>query len=237
MTPIVLLCGESESGKDTLADLLCEKFSNPEKIALAKPIKEFLVYLFDFNLDKMNGPSQNRNEIDPRSIDSLFWDEARAKIDTVQTEIWLRSIGAHERFIELVAWFENLRNQYQGVGLSPRIALQTLGTNWARSFNPNIWINYAIGMAEKALSDGHHDVVILTDGRFPNEILKTAMVGGVVVRINALSKSQKEPHISENALAHVPNFWYDRLIFNDKISLQNLNNEAAELARFLKKDD
>lgn len=61
---IICFSGMAGSGKDTIADLLVSK--NYLKIALADPLKRMAHCAFDFTIDQLWGPSNFRNEIDPR---------------------------------------------------------------------------------------------------------------------------------------------------------------------------
>jgi hypothetical protein len=62
-------------------------------------------------------------------------------------------------------------------GISPRVWLQTAGTDWFRSLWADIWVEYF-----KAEVARHHRVVC-TDLRFPNERAAIADLGGLVIRI------------------------------------------------------
>ena len=42
-----------------------------------------------------------------------------------------------------------------GEKLTPRYALQTLGTEWGRDCYPDIWVDYAIDVAERLFDDPH----------------------------------------------------------------------------------
>ena len=63
--------------------------------------------------------------------------------------------------------------------LTPRLVLQQWGTEVARrSFHDDTWI----ASLENKLTKAHNDIVI-TDVRFPNEILAVKNAGGVVIRV------------------------------------------------------
>jgi hypothetical protein len=83
------------------------------------------------------------------------------------------------------------------VYLSPRVALQTLGTEWGRCCYPNVWVDYALRTAA-AVEQGHlyHPHaglgppnakraagVVIPDVRFDNEVQAIRRAGGRVVRL------------------------------------------------------
>ncbi len=80
--------------------------------------------------------------------------------------------------------------------LTPRLALQTLGTEWGRAMYENVWVDHAIRSAKKVLEGewnytqregltGHAKFtgVVIPDVRFINEVEAIVTAGGIVVRI------------------------------------------------------
>ena len=64
MTPrIIAICGLKRSGKDTIADILCQHFGY-EKVKIANPLKEALQMLFQFTDAQVEG--DEKDVIDPR---------------------------------------------------------------------------------------------------------------------------------------------------------------------------
>lgn len=127
---LIGLTGRAGSGKDTVADILVARHGF-KKIALADPMKRFCQEIFGFTVEQLWGPSEKRNEPDPR------WD-----------------------------------------GLTPRKALQTLGTEWGRTMHPDAWIRRLI--AEWSLLG---DSVVVPDVRFQNELEAIRAAGGHVIRV------------------------------------------------------
>lgn len=85
--------------------------------------------------------------------------------------------------------------------LTPRYALQTLGTEWCRDCYPNIWINYGIRVARKLITDHYAYYtpggglgtrlvprrlggVVFSDLRFKNEYAAMRAAGAILVRIH-----------------------------------------------------
>lgn len=143
--------------------------------------------------------------------------------------------------------------------LSPRTVLQLLGTEFGRNIDPNIWSNYAIRAAKKLLLGevgysrelGLIDVkglpgynfVVITDGRFRNEILNVKEVGGVALKITnpateaderACDAAGVKGHVSEAELKGIPWSWFDTEIHNDKtLGLDYLRARIDEMMKVL----
>jgi len=66
--------------------------------------------------------------------------------------------------------------------LTPRFAMQTLGTEWGRNCDPNVWARYGVRKAKQALARGARRVVF-TDCRFINEAQHVIDAGGEIWRV------------------------------------------------------
>lgn len=232
MIPIILLCGEAGSGKDTIAGFLA-KNHKCQPIAFADPMKRFAMKAFGFTEDQLWGPSEARNAVDARFASHK---ECNAVLDSLEgpalTE--LHTGGPAVRRLE--AWaFRLLKTAQQEGGLTPRKMLQTLGTEWGRRENPNMWIDRAIWTAKQILYHGAEysrtrglmlygpapEFVVISDGRFRNEILKVRELGAQVWKIRSsstptMSSAGVANHVSEVEQRSIPNFYFTATLNNDK---------------------
>lgn len=84
-------------------------------------------------------------------------------------------------------------------GKTPRLAMQTLGTEWGRmTMFPDIWVEAWYRRANEILQAGGK--VVCDDTRFPNEIVAVHNIGGVtidVIRPESEAIAEKN-HISES---------------------------------------
>jgi hypothetical protein len=110
------------------------------------------------------GPSRCRNEVDPLYADPDRWDLAEDNLLTYGRE-WCRFLFGAEResqaFIALLKWFDDVKYAYgpfpegHGNALTPRVVLQTIGTEFGRSIDDNVWIGATIAIAKKVLTGGY----------------------------------------------------------------------------------
>lgn len=122
--------------------------------------------------------------------------------------------------------------------LTPRYALQRLGTEWGRDCYPDVWVDYAMRVAKRLLDDNaasaHNGClysaksglvymntdecpagVVIPDVRFPNEVDVIRAVGGRIWKINRWNDVNSDAwrkHVSE---AHVDDIKSDVTIDND----------------------
>jgi len=128
------------TGKDTVADLLV---TNHEfaKVALADPMKRFVQSLYGFTYLQLWGPTMHRNEVDtryPREHHVLTRDGRCA------------CCGAHLQA-------DNTWDEKQCY-LTPRYALQMLGTEWGKFCFRDTWVKYLmLEIAPPLLKDAQYE--------------------------------------------------------------------------------
>ena len=135
---IIGIVGKKGSGKDTVADFICDKY-NFKKISFADPIKEALKIIFGWN-------------------DSYLYTEKKNIVD-------------------------------DNYGVSPRKAMQTLGTDWGQTIlcdagedflkttGRNLWVKRTL----KNISI--FDNIIISDVRFLHEAEAIEKEGGFLIKI------------------------------------------------------
>lgn len=221
--PIVMLSGPAGSGKDTVAGFL-RKHAGAHIIAQADPMKELARDLFGFSHEQLWGPSERRAEKVPIVLQL-------GRLVTVAPR-WLESIGlAGNPFA-----FSRLREWAFGIvqpgACSARHVLQTLGTEWGRAIDSDLWVNLALRRARELLVGGA-PLVVVTDGRFRNELLAVRATGGATVRLvtqGAGLTGEVSQHSSETEQASIPDSWFDAVLLNDKAQgLAALDKKVASL--------
>lgn len=226
---ILGLSGHAGSGKDTMADHLVEKY-NFTKVSLADPLKRICKEVYDFTDEQLWGPSSNRNKPDTRYSKGKAWVCALCfdlffpdghEVDTIRNT-WKMPCYYCDRKDESA--------HSMSVYLTPRMALQTLGTEWGRDCYENTWLQYALRVAEQvdrgvtydqkkglvydAAGAGKH--VVIPDIRFRNEVDAVRKVGRVL-RLRRQGVDGKvaggvQGHASEAEQDEVPDSAFDGVL-------------------------
>jgi hypothetical protein len=109
--------------------------------------------------------------------------------------------------------------------MTAREFMQYFGTNIMRQMYGPIWVNYTIN----TIIDEQTELAIVSDARFPNEVLAIKEAGGKVVRLTR--NKFKDDHNSETALDENNYDWsnFDAVIDNSKASIETLCSKVSAL--------
>lgn len=210
MAQILGLLGQAGSGKDTIAEIVApvhlveidgelvdirERLrsrspvrieKNPAaralrpravQVALADPLKEYALKVYDFSLEQLWGPSSERNAPDkryPRSHEGHAWgpsDDEHPDGGPCKRCGQVNPLAPSTPCVDY---------------LTPREALQKLGTEWGRDCYPDTWVRLAMRRAQEFTkkrierpSSAHtfanswviqkSELVVISDCRFVNE--------------------------------------------------------------------
>lgn len=215
---IIGLCGLAGSGKDTAADSLVLKHGFV-KLAFADPLKRIAKEVYGFTDEQLWGPSQNRNDPDPRYP------------RTTRAKDWAKALGT----VTVEAIKKEFGEDFATHFLTPRTSLQLLGTEWGRECYDDTWSSLGLRKAKEL--DGaegiHYDAkigifrcarpkvegVAISDVRFWNELYAIQQAGGKVIRIKREGAGLKDAagalHKSEQEQANMPDAYFDAVVQND----------------------
>lgn len=115
--------------------------------------------------------------------------------------------------------------------ITPRLALQSLGTQWGRRLSKDIWIRALL----QNICGCQNHVAVVPDVRFINEMEAIRGIGGKVWRIRRPSTDKpysQDMHESEREQLSVPDIWFDHVIIND----QDIEHLEYLVADFLSDD-
>ena len=84
-----------------------------------------------------------------------------------------------------------------GLGVSPRVLAQTLGTEWGRNHSEDFWLNVLFRRWEKL----GHPLTVVPDVRFDNEAKSVIDRGGIVIKIERESAANIAAHSSEAGIS------------------------------------
>jgi hypothetical protein len=228
---IIGITGQAGTGKDTAAAYL-EQSRGFIRIGLADPLKRICKEVFDFSDEQLWGPSENRNGGDSR---------------------YLRKVQTCENFEEYARHTDSC---FEMQPLSPRYALQTLGTEWGRGCYEDVWIDYGLRTAKKLVqyAESKYQVgydpkrgivqergypvprgVVFSDLRFGNEFEAVRKAGGKLVRIVRPGYDGNVGiggHASEEEQKKYNDTYFDCVILNNGSLLDLAKGLDMMLARF-----
>jgi hypothetical protein len=205
--------GVAGAGKDSAADRLVSHHGYI-KVSLADPLKRICQSVYGFTDDQLWGPSSSRNAPDKRYIRERHarheWQEATTKPREMRTARGVKVAspkdhGHHFQCSRCGALGDENPAECI-VYLTPRFALQILGTEFGRTCYPNTWIDLNIRTAKSILLEGKGYTpqrglfertdkkpsprgVVVPDVRFKNEMDAIAAEGGYLWRV----KGPNEP--------------------------------------------
>lgn len=251
---IVGICGLAGSGKDTAADFLTRHNPRFVKVAFADPLKRIALDVYKFSDEQLWGPSENRNKPDERyPRPNHVW--KKLEVGGWSCLCCGCSIGLNEKF--------EVPNGPQCF-LTPRYALQQLGSEWGRDCFPDTWVKYALDVHERLQTESYmyhfrrglssvtfvdngrpedpprkslkRDVVI-SDVRFLNEVQAIVAAGGRVYRVlrgQGLGGAAGQ-HRSELEMNQIPMSLFTEVIDNRKWTLQHFEQYIINLIFELKR--
>lgn len=222
--PIITLSGIAGSGKSTVADCIVEVLgfndSFAMSMALADPLKRLVSLVFGVSPSILYGPSSEREK--PIEIN---WGPIMPRVNAGGFQELIKRIGKDEvdLHFKLTEIIKDLKKQES---VSARTILQTIGTDFARKNNPDVWTNWGLETA-KSLVTSVSDIVVVSDCRFRNEILKFSELNSVSLKIKRNQES-KSTHVSETELDTIPDWFFDEIIDNNG-SLESLYKQVEEV--------
>ena len=244
MKMIIGVSGQAGSGKDTVADFLVKNHGFV-KVALADPLKRACKEFYNFTEDQLWGPSENRNKPDQRY--------PREQHEFSDRSCKVCGFKAKERkeLSPVPEWPQCY--------LTPRYALQLLGTEFGRHCYDNTWVDYTLRVAKVLLGEfeesytegynareGLHRIgnvsyqrpqgVVVSDVRFINEISAIKNVGGFVVRVNrsgAGLDGSASAHRSEAEMREISDDKFNYVIQNIG-TLEELEKETNQMVESFK---
>jgi hypothetical protein len=209
MKYVLGISGFAGCGKDTLADHLVAEHGFT-KLSLADPMKRLCQRIFGFTDEQLWGASQLREGADPR------WPFSGTCPHCHRLCTWKEPT---------YRWFcASCKKTFQRY-LTPRLALQTLGTEWGRTLSEDIWVRLA--MTE--ISESEKVLWVIPDVRFLNEMeIIRSQPNGRLIRLTR--GEQRFDHPSETEMTTAPDDGFDYLVNNQgtKASLYAAGSHIVE---------
>lgn len=217
---IIGISGLANSGKDTAADVLVKEYGYV-KVSLADPLKRICRDVFNFTSEQLWGPSEKRNEPDKRYL------RPNADVRDFQDKLY--------RGLDIPKEYLRFADEY----LTPRYALQRLGTEWGRDCYQDVWVEYAVRVHQQLQEgDCYYDQqlgiryvssfnysavpkkgVVIPDVRFKNEIDGLKKAGAKLIRIYRGDTTPQWDHSSETEQLGISDEEFDIIVYNNSTIL------------------
>lgn len=261
---IVGISGAARAGKDTTAGIFV-RLGGPKgalpidssvvQMALADEIKRTAAKWWGFSEMQLWGPSDERNKPDERYFntglvrspvcDCLISADHIHKMEESGTRFWIDEVDtlcAHHRMGDDPEWYRarywnsETWPEFKHPFLTPRHALQQIGTEVARSVDKNLWVRIVQQNAKCLMenltmhylpSKGLHystrrssitEMVVVSDVRFQNEINAIREGGGYLIRVKrgaAGLQGGAAKHASEAEMNSIPDEAFNAIIHNE----------------------
>lgn len=224
---LIGVSGVAGSGKDTVANYLVDRVGFI-KVSFADPMKRIVRDVFDFSETQLWGPSEERNKPDKRYLKGLRQFNSIVEEEDARVFAYLDAAAKGRPYDD---------DEFKKIYLTPRYALQTLGTEFGRNCYENIWVEYALRLARTALaSPTQYDYtttyglvpadriknpiqgVVIADCRFENEMIMVKEAGGFLIRVKrpgAGLSGNAGAHSSEKEQLDIPDSLFDFVVDND----------------------
>ena len=252
---IVGLLGKAGSGKDVVADVFAAK--GFVKVSFSDPMKRFTAAAFYYTAEELWGASPLRNR--ESAFDDNWWYGVMNRFSAAAQQLLNELFSARSvdddgytdkvtAYLSLHNWLSWLREQRLAAGtISPRIVLQTLGTQWGRQLDPLLWARYLHQVIIPGLREGKgYDRecglcgrqencrgVVIPDHRFLNEVELTLRNGGFMMKIVRPALADKtvglEKHASEIEQESIQDSMFDRIF----IMPEGLDKVAQQLQEMM----
>lgn len=162
---VVLISGKKQSGKDTSAEylikLLGEHNISAATYSFASPLKEFLINVFGLTYEQCWGTDADKN-----TPTQIKWSDLPLPKDKIN-QIYFKSTNN----------FTHNLDEY----MTARQVMETFGTHVCRHMMNDCWAASAHRYLKRP---SLHNVVFITDARFPNELEIFRDLNPVIIRLH-----------------------------------------------------
>lgn len=235
---IIGLVGNAGSGKSTVSSMIVKNAKNVYRMSFASPIKEYVSVVFHFPYYSIYGGSSQREALFTEFAHPERWNNVVIRNRGVANE-WCRTLfpGDKDKSDALRAsldvWILRLRDESVNKGLTPRRALQLIGTECGRAIEGDIWINHAIREIDAVKPT--IEVIVIEDVRFINEAKALQDKGADLWRLTRTNPSALgATHASEKELQGDEMKAYITHTIDNVSTLDDLNTAVAQQLAFLK---
>lgn len=224
---IIVLAGVMGSGKDTIGDILVKNHGFV-KDAFAAPLKKMAKLAFPaFTEESLYGSSSQREtQYKEYPFSGVCPKCAQMCFDEFTIEPAERDCKAGMRYR-----CDRCDVEYPEF-VTPRLALQSLGTEWGRRLYTGVWADAVFERIRQGANVGalvNHGICpnyVITDCRFFSEVVIAQRNGAIVVKLRRGENKSTSSHQSEAEFRTIPDSKFDYVFNNDVFDLDVLPREV-----------
>ncbi len=257
---IIAIFGKSNSGKNTVADMISASRKDAVQIAFADKLKQICMDLFGLT-------AQDLNTTEGKTRPTKLPCPTCPMCKSINTTLAATTIAFASFYDQPVYNHKGPRqveckdcgaagSPESFVGFwTPRMILQHVGTEGVRRVDPDAWARYTMKTAVSALDSGvdvtsstssgrkvgdrfKPGLVVVTDGRFRSELAAVRAVGGIAWRLRRSETDNVATgisgHASETEIDGIPDENFDEVIANDSTLDDLLHAVRSALAPLTK---
>jgi hypothetical protein len=211
--PVIGILGKAGAGKDTIFNIIQKHRARAERVSFADPIREICRQLYDFSDEQLFGSKKDEPDLRYPRMSRVH----RFECDEQQRNPQERCADCGQMIA--VAGEVDPPCIHIKDFLTPREAMQTLGTEWARERYEQTWLSILARKINKAFEFGEAQrprvahtfapnwykpqpaqLCVITDVRFFDEVEALSRAGADIIRVvrpSSRVNGQRAQHATE----------------------------------------
>lgn len=183
MNDLIILSGQKGSGKSTCGNFLMKSY-NYHQMSFAGSLKDIVAWVYDLPRSRLDGLTKEdrvwreQPHYNLRANKHIDWWYNRYK------EAMYRVYGNTAEEMQTFLLISALETYIFPYNLSPRQALQIIGTEVFRSIHPDTWCLALQTQIEQLRKQYPSCKIVVTDGRFENEALWGKQQGALLIYVD-----------------------------------------------------
>lgn len=224
MNDLIILSGQKGSGKSTCGSFLMKRYSYYQ-MSFSSRLKDILAWVYDLPRPRLDGLTEEdrawREQPHPNLKGGWIFDSTTGGFIEKHHSKWIDKgfdvlnkvygiekptsfstsypfLYDHSYLKLLELLYKSLRvTVYQYSSMSPRQALQIIGTEVFRSIHPDTWCLALQVQIEQLRKQEPERKIVVTDGRFENEALWAKKQGALLIYLDRPTEAT-DAHSSED---------------------------------------
>lgn len=203
MNDLIILSGQKGSGKSTCGSFLMKRYSYCQ-MSFSSQLKDIVAWVYDLPRPRLDGLTEEDRawREQPHSNlmakgESKWANNHRDWWNNRHREAMYKVYGVSSEAMKTSLLISALEKYVYPYNLSPRQALQIIGTEVFRSIHPDTWCLALQVQIEQLRKQEPERKIVVTDGRFENEALWAKKQGALLIYLDKPTEAT-DAHSSED---------------------------------------